>query len=760
MTQQNLDFGTSSSNDGEVLFSAFTKMQANFDDLYAVAPYRFSIKHYGAVVDGVTNDLAAVNLAIAACVAAGGGVVYFPPGTTFISGAINNQTNPTSGVSFEGAGRDVSTIKLSASSADSAIFLIRFASNFHVRGLTLDANSVNATVDGTLVCVQCTNFDISDNRIKNYIRYGIAMNSVANPTINKNRIERTTYENTIPNEAIVVASTISTSTNVTITNNYCLYSGIEVYASGSFIDGNYIEATGFGAGIVTDVAPSSQYACISNNVCAGGVGTDSNVVAVQGIECGAVFSTITGNVCYSNAGAGITVFGRDTTVTGNLCFNNGTVTSGPSKSSYGIVMADNFIGTNSSNSVLSGNRCFDTSGAGGTQEYGYGETSAALVGIKLDGNHFADNKLGQYSLMSVQSSVGIVGTDTAFVVGDILQASSTTEFTRLAAVATGNALISGGIGTASAWGKISNSIFRQSAGLSIVGRSANTTGDVDDITGTDGQVLRVSGTALGFGTIVAAGIASDAVVTAKILDANVTYAKIANGTGLSVLGRSANSGGVNADIVGTDGQVLRVSGTALGFGTIVAAGIASDAVTTVKILNSNVTLAKIANGTALSVLGVTGNAGAAYADMVAASDGQVMRRSGSAVGFGAVDLTNAASAAAVGTTYAPTVTPGSGSYTTVVKSGRSVTIGKFVQATMDVLYTTVGTGGTSTAITMPSTSNSTAMFVGVEFAVTGAGLFGYTGGGNSIVLRKMSDSTVFVPTDGMHVILDGVYEST
>lgn len=48
-------------------------------------------------------------------------------------------------------------------------------------------------------------------------------------------------------------------------------------------------------------------------------------------------------------------------------------------------------------------------------------------------------------------------------------------------------------------------------------------------------------------------IGTDKVVTAKILDANVTLAKIANGTACSLLGRSANSSGVYADIsVGTD----------------------------------------------------------------------------------------------------------------------------------------------------------------------------------------------------------------
>ena len=41
-----------------------------------------------------------------------------------------------------------------------------------------------------------------------------------------------------------------------------------------------------------------------------------------------------------------------------------------------------------------------------------------------------------------------------YAVGDLLQASATSTLTRLAAVATGNALISGGVTTASSWGKI------------------------------------------------------------------------------------------------------------------------------------------------------------------------------------------------------------------------------------------------------------------------------------------------------------------
>ena len=56
-------------------------------------------------------------------------------------------------------------------------------------------------------------------------------------------------------------------------------------------------------------------------------------------------------------------------------------------------------------------------------------------------------------------------------------------------------------------GAVANSDIRDSAGLSVLGRSANSTGSVADITaGTDGHILRRSGTTLGFGTIVMASI--------------------------------------------------------------------------------------------------------------------------------------------------------------------------------------------------------------------------------------------------------------
>lgn len=84
----------------------------------------------------------------------------------------------------------------------------------------------------------------------------------------------------------------------------------------------------------------------------------------------------------------------------------------------------------------------------------------------------------------------------------------------------------------------SNAKIRQSAGVSVIGRSANSTGDVADITaGSNGQVLKRTADALSFAQV----------ATADIADAAVTHAKLAaRATGTSVaaggIATSASSG--------------------------------------------------------------------------------------------------------------------------------------------------------------------------------------------------------------------------
>jgi len=264
---------------------------------------------------------------------------------------------------------------------------------------------------------------------------------------------------------------------------------------------------------------------------------------------------------------------------------------------------------------------------------------------------------------------------------------------------------------------ITNAMLRQSAGLSVIGRSANTTGDVADITAaSDNEVLRRSGTSIGFGTVATGGIADDA----------VTNDKLRESAALSVIGNATNSTANPADIAAaSDHQVLRRSGTGIGFGAVAlnqaaavtgalgftnggtgqtsqqaAMNALAGAITSgqylrgngtnvlmssiqagdVPTLNQNTTgsaatlttardiqtnlastsaasfngsanvtpgvtgrlaFSNLAQGSALSVLGVTGNATADNASIAAGTDHQVLRRSGTSVGFGAVALNQA-----------------------------------------------------------------------------------------------------------------------
>ena len=60
---------------------------------------------------------------------------------------------------------------------------------------------------------------------------------------------------------------------------------------------------------------------------------------------------------------------------------------------------------------------------------------------------------GTWNATAIGAAYGGTG-QTSYAIGDILYASGTTALAKLAGVATGNALISGGVGTAPSWGKI------------------------------------------------------------------------------------------------------------------------------------------------------------------------------------------------------------------------------------------------------------------------------------------------------------------
>ena len=207
--------------------------------------------------------------------------------------------------------------------------------------------------------------------------------------------------------------------------------------------------------------------------------------------------------------------------------------------------------------------------------------------------------------------------------------------THLTSLTLGSALpiASGGTGststtfvdlTTNVTGDLPFSNLAQGSALSVLGVTGNATADVASIAaGTDNQVLRRSGTAVAFGAV---NLASTDAVTGDL-----PFSNLAQGSALSVLGVTGNATADVASIAaGTDNQVLRRSGTSVAFGAVNLAS--TDAVT------GDLPFSNLAQGSALSVLGVTGNATADVASIAAGTDNQVLRRSGTSVAFGAVNL--------------------------------------------------------------------------------------------------------------------------
>lgn len=195
--------------------------------------------------------------------------------------------------------------------------------------------------------------------------------------------------------------------------------------------------------------------------------------------------------------------------------------------------------------------------------------------------------------------------------------------------------------------------------------------------------------------------------------------------GASILANVTGGSAVPSVLTGSGDQVLRTSSGVLGFGGINGAHI-----------NTNqVTYNKLQQGSALSVLGVTGNAVANLADIVAGTDGHAFRRSGTSVGFG----TLAAGAFAGTQTDGFVLTLSSGVPTWLVASGGGTIDGSgaanriaiwsdadtltsnagFTLAS-DILTYSAAASGLPVSLLISNTSNTASASADIEARVAGA----------------------------------------
>lgn len=120
---------------------------------------------------------------------------------------------------------------------------------------------------------------------------------------------------------------------------------------------------------------------------------------------------------------------------------------------------------------------------------------------------------------------------------------------------------------------------------STFGTAAANTVLVNPTAGTLAPVFTTIGTNTVLGRV-GANIVAAALVNAQVsASAAIAVSKLANALALSILGRSANSGGAYADIQATAASdaVLRESGSVVGFGTVAQAGLADSIISPAKL---------------------------------------------------------------------------------------------------------------------------------------------------------------------------------
>lgn len=208
-------------------------------------------------------------------------------------------------------------------------------------------------------------------------------------------------------------------------------------------------------------------------------------------------------------------------------------------------------------------------------------TAAASTSIAINGNQITSGTVGSSYISGSYTGITGVGTLTAgtwnattiaaiyggtgqssYAVGDLLYASSTTALSKLADVATGNALISGGVSTAPSWGKIGLTTH-VSGTLPVANGGTNLTSYAV------GDILYASGTT----TLASlADVATGNVLLSGGVSTAPSYGKVGLTTHVSGTLPIAN-GGTNATTTPTSGAVAYGTGTAYGFS---AAGTSGD----------------------------------------------------------------------------------------------------------------------------------------------------------------------------------------
>ena len=276
---------------------------------------------------------------------------------------------------------------------------------------------------------------------------------------------------------------------------------------------------------------------------------------------------------------------------------------------------------------------------------------------------------GSSSPFTLNSSTG---TDVTFAQGGIVSLTRNNNELTISATEVDGSVSNEGVIGVGAGGANTATIISNTSGANDVTIAGATSIAVTETTNSNGGTINI-----------------------EVADDGVTFAKMQEISGQHLIGRhSSGSGDIQEVSVGNG---VEFQGSGIRRSALTGDVTASAGSNTTTIANSAVTFAKIQDLAGLSVIGRSANTTGVTAAITAASDHQVLRRSGTSIGFGAVNL--AQSNAVTGTL--PVLLGGTGqtSYTNGQLLIGNTTGNTLTKATLTAgHHTTVTNGAGSIAI--------------------------------------------------------------